>query len=209
MNPYLSSEPGFVPDPKNNDNSVNYLRRLKAETDGDSPLMPLARQHPVAPIPSEKRRSPRFRCTGSVALTPDATETRMWGTLTDISLRGCYVEMSSTLPVDTKVELVMDASGFRIRAKGIVRISYPGLGMGILITELDPAQRQSLDELLAALAATANVSSSQLVQERTAADAVDAVDPIPFLDELRRFFKSKTALTREEFIRIADRCQRP
>ena len=133
----------------------------------------------------------------------------MWGTLTDISLRGCYVEMSSTLPVDSKVDLVMDASGFRIRAKGIVRISYPGLGMGILITDLAPAQRQFLDELLATLAATANGSTSQLVQERTAADAVAAVDPIPFLDELRRFFTSKATLTREEFIRIADRCQGP
>jgi hypothetical protein len=209
VNQYLSPEPGFTPDPKNNDNSVNYLRRLKAETDAETPSAPLDHQHPAAPLRREKRRSPRFRCTGSVSLTPEGTETRMWGTLTDISLRGCYVEMSSTVPVDSKVDLVMDASGFRIRAKGVVRISYPGLGMGILITELAPDQREFLDELLSALAAGTNISTSQLVQERTAADAVAAVDPIPFLHELRRFFTSKTTLTRDEFIRIADRCQRP
>ncbi len=210
MNPYLSSEPGFTPDPKNNDNSVNYLRRLKAQTDEESVVKPApAVSRSVAPPRREQRRSPRFRCTGSVALTPENAEVRMWGTLTDISLRGCYVEMSSTLPVDTKIDLVMDASGIRIRAKGIVRISYPGLGMGILMTDLAPEQREFLDQLLAILAQAAPVASPQLVQERTAADAVAAVDPIPFLNELRRFFSSKTTLSREEFIAIADRCRRP
>jgi hypothetical protein len=133
----------------------------------------------------------------------------MWGTLTDISLRGCYVEMSSTLPVDTKVNLVMDASGFRIRAKGIVRISYPGLGMGILLTDLAPEQREFLDQLLATLAQGTLTATPQLVQERTAANAIATVDPIPFLEELGRFFTGKSTLSREDFIRIADRCQRP
>jgi hypothetical protein len=211
VNPYLSSEqPGFTPDPKNNDNSVNYLRRLKAQTEEEAPAKPMTAA-PVSAVPShrERRRSARFRCTGSVAMTPENSQVRMWGTITDISLRGCYVEMSSTLPVDTKVELVIDASGIRIRAKAVVRISYPGLGMGILISELAPEERQFLDKLLATLAQAAPVASSQLVPERTAADAIAAVDPIPFLNELRRFFASKTTLSREEFIRIADRCQRP
>lgn len=215
VNPYLSSEqPGFTPDPKNNDNSVNYLRRLKAETEAetqsDTPTSaPLAVAAGHGASGRERRRSPRFRCTGSVALTPEGTEVRMWGTLTDISLRGCYVEMSSTLPVDTKVILVMDAMGIRIRAKGIVRISYPGLGMGVLMTELAPEQRELLDQLLGNLAQAAPSPITQVVPERSAADVIAAVDPIPFLQELRRFFDSKTTLSRDEFFRIADRCQRP
>ena len=211
MNPYMATEQsGFTPDPKNNDNSVNYLRRLKAETDAEAlPKPPAAASGPTPSSQRERRRSPRFRCTGSVALTPDASQVRMWGSLTDISLRGCYVEMSSTLPVDTKVELVLDASGIRIRAKGIVRISYPGLGMGILLTELAPEQRGFLDQLLATLSQAAPASTPQVIQERSAADVIAAVDPIPFLNELRRFFDSKTTLSREEFFRIADRCQRP
>lgn len=215
MNPYLSSEePGFAPDPKNNDNSVNYLRRLKAETAADTPSNSPTHAPPTAAAGHqlsgrERRRSPRFRCTGSVALTSEGTEVRMWGTLTDISLRGCYVEMSSTLPVDTKVILVIDALGIRIRAKGIVRISYPGLGMGILMTELAPEPQEFLDQLLGRLAQAAPLSSTQMIQERSAADVIAAVDPIPFLQELRRFFDTKATLSREEFFRIADRCQRP
>lgn len=39
MNFHFSSEQtGFTPDPKNNDNSINYLRRLKAEVDADAPF---------------------------------------------------------------------------------------------------------------------------------------------------------------------------
>lgn len=208
VNPYLSSEPGFTPDPKNNDNSVNYLRRLKAEIDSDAPSTSLVHSTPTPSSERERRSSPRFRCTGSVSLTPDGTEVRMWGTLTDISLRGCYVEMSSTLPVDTKVNLVIDSSGIRIRANGIVRISYPGLGMGILLTELAPEQSEFLDQLLATLAQTALSPSTQLIQERTVGDVLAAVDPLPFLNELRRFFDGRTTISRDEFIRIADRCQR-
>jgi hypothetical protein len=210
VNSYFSSEKaGFTPDPKNNDNSVNYLRRLKAEIDAEAirnpPEAPAGQS---APARRERRRSPRFRCTGSVALMPDDSQIRMWGTLTDISLRGSYVEMSSTLPIDTKVVLVIDASGMRIHAKGIVRISYPGLGMGILLTELASEQKEFLDQLLATLSQAAPVPIPTLIQERSAADVISAVDPIPFLNELRRFFDSKTTLSREEFFRIADRCQR-
>jgi hypothetical protein len=211
VNPNTSSEQsGFTPDPKNNDNSVNYLRRLKAETEGETVLKsPSAAQARNSPHDRERRRSPRFRCTGSVALTPEGTDVRMWGTLTDISLRGCYVEMSSTLAVDTKVVLVLDALGIRIRAKGVIRISYPGLGMGILMTDLAPEQREFLNQLLGTLSQASAVPAPQLVQERSAADVIAAVDPIPFLNELRRFFDSKSPLPREEFFRIADRCQRP
>jgi hypothetical protein len=211
VNSYFSSEQsGFAPDPKNNGNGVNYLRRLKAEIGAEAARNPHeASAGQPAPAGRDRRRSPRFHCTGSVALLPDATQVRMWGTVTDISLRGCYVEMSSTLPIDTKVDMVLDASGIRIRAKGIVRISYPGLGMGILLTELPPEQKELLDQLLSKLSQTAPVPSPQLIQERSAAEALAAVDPISFLNELRRFFDSKVILSREEFFQIADRCQRP
>jgi len=206
-----TEQAGFAPDPGNNDNSVNYLRRLKAQIEAETPGTPPVHTAAVGQNPSpqrERRRSPRFRCTGSVSLIPDASQVRMWGTVTDISLRGCYVEMSSTLPVDTKVNLILDVSGIRICARGIVRISYPGLGMGILMTELVTEQREFLDQLLGTLAQAIPHASPQPIQERSAAAVIGAIDPIAFLNELNRFFDSQTLLSREEFFRIAERCQR-
>lgn len=132
----------------------------------------------------------------------------MWGTLTDISLRGCYVEMSTTFPVDTRVELVLETLGIRFRARGTVRISYPFLGMGILLTEIAPDQKVLLEGLLSTLAKTTTVSNPEVAQDSSAAETLVAADPIAFLNELKRFFDSKALLSREEFLRIAKRCRR-
>ena len=132
----------------------------------------------------------------------------MWGTLTDISLRGCYVEMSTTFPVDTKVELVLDALGIRFRARGTVRISYPFLGMGILMTEIEPDQKVLLEQLLFALAKSKNPSQPESTPHDSGTDLFVGADPIAFLNELKRYFDGKALLSREEFFRIAKLCQR-
>ncbi|HEY6302122.1 MAG TPA: hypothetical protein VIX14_03565, partial [Terriglobales bacterium] len=36
------------------------------------------------------------------------------GTLTDVSLHGCYLEMNTTFPVGTKVKLVLKSFGVRV-----------------------------------------------------------------------------------------------
>jgi hypothetical protein len=202
---------GFTPDPAPSDNSVNYLRRLKQQTEADNAsTTPTPGSAPGNGTASkkERRRSPRYKCAGSVELTQEGSGVRMWGTLTDISLRGCYVEMSTTFPVDTKVDLVLDALGFRLRAHGIVRISYPFLGMGILLRDIDPEQRLLLEKLLATLASATTVANPLVSPEKSAAEAVDAAEPITLLNEIRRFFEKNGALSREEFFRIAARCHR-
>jgi hypothetical protein len=209
----MSEPSGFTPDTRNNDNSVNYLRRLKEQIDAETAADSAQSESATTTLqsktpPRERRRSPRFKCAGSVAFTVESSQVRVWGSLTDISLRGCYVEMSNPFSIDTKVSLVIDTSGVRIRARGVVRISYPGLGMGILLTELAPEQRELLEQLLATLAHVVPPAAPELVQERTAENVLGAVDPVPFLEELQRFFTGKPNLSREEFFRIADRCHR-
>lgn len=64
------------------------------------------------------RQSPRIRCSGSVEFRSEGSDEHLWGTLTDISLHGCYVEMSDTFPVDTNVYLVLKSFGLRIQTQG-------------------------------------------------------------------------------------------
>ncbi len=215
MDPNISAEqPGLTSDPGETDNSVNYLRRLKAQTEADTSSGAAARagtQAQVQDDPSSgknRRRSPRYHCAGSAELTQEGSHVRMWGTLTDISLRGCYVEMSTTFPADTKIDLVLDAVGIRFRARGIVRISYPFLGMGILLTEIAPEQGALLDQLLATLAQATTVANPLTVREKSAADMIAAAEPMMLLKELGRFFDRKAILSREEFSQIAERCRR-
>jgi hypothetical protein len=77
----------------------------------------------------------------------------MGGTLTDISLNGCYVEMNNTYPVDTKLNLELDVISMKIKLSGIVRATYPFLGMGISFGQIEAKPLAQLQELLVALAA--------------------------------------------------------
>ena len=210
MDPYVTAE---QPDSQTTDDGASYLRRLKVQP-GEEPSSTPANVAPLAAAPQnsvpekDRRRSPRFKCAGSAEFTAEDSNVRMWGTLTDISLRGCYVEMSTTFPVDTKVALALDALGIRFRARGTVRISYPFLGMGILMTEIEPDQKVLLEQLLSELAKSDNPSQPGATPHNSATDLFVGADPIAFLNELKRFFDSKALLSREEFFRIAKLCQR-
>ena len=210
MDPYVTAE---QPDSRTTDDGASYLRRLKAQP-GEEPSSTPATVGPTAVAPQnsvpekDRRRSPRFKCAGSAEFTAEDGNVRMWGTLTDISLRGCSVEMSTTFPVDTKVALALDALGIRFRTRGTVRISYPFLGMGILITEIEPDQKVLLEQLLSALAKSSSSSQPEATPHNSANDLFVGADPIAFLNELKRHFDSKALLSREEFFRIAKLCQR-
>lgn len=132
----------------------------------------------------------------------------MWGTVTDVSLHGCYVEMNTTFPVDTKVGLVLKSFGIRIEAPGTVRASYPFLGMGICFAEIEPAQQLQLKQLLAALAGRSAVSDGMSADENNLKDSLAAADPKSFLDGIAEFFQKNQTLSRDEFHQIAKRVRR-
>ena len=109
---------------------------------------------------------------------------RLWGTLTDISLHGCYVEMNTTFPVDTKVDLVLKSCGVRIQVSGTVRASYPFLGMGVGFGKIEPEQQAHLKELLAALGGQSAFFRGSQVQESVPDNSLRSADPRELINEL-------------------------
>src|SRR6185437_11641658 len=85
----------------------------------------------VSPIGKERRRSPRQDCRLDAQVLATNSSLRMRGTITDLSLTGCYVEMLSPLPVDAEAEVVLSVGSSTLHILGKVRTSRPGLGMGI------------------------------------------------------------------------------
>jgi hypothetical protein len=120
---------------------------VPSEVNGTSQGSPI-QSHPGG---RERRRSPRFVCSGSVELLAEGSRIPLRGTLTDISLHGCYTKMSTTLPVDTNVTLAVDSLGFQFRSQATVRATYPFLGMGICFSNIEPEQQAQLKKLLAVL----------------------------------------------------------
>lgn len=219
MDPHIYPEqPGLGNDPGNDEDGANYLRRLKgtANNGGEDPV---AREAPKIAVAMaalglrERRESPRFRCSGSVEFRAAGSDARLWGTLTDISLHGCYVEMTSTFPVDTKVDLVLKSCGIQIRAVGKVRASYPALGMGICLTEVDPEQQVHLKQLLSvlnghALSVRGPVQEAAAQEEQVMKSALELADPSTLLDGIQEFFRKNKLLSCDEFHRIAKRSRR-
>src|SRR6266403_3305007 len=207
------AQPDLASDSSNGEEGVDYLRRLRGAA-LEGPPADAAVKGGEAPAAADsvawidRRKSPRLRCSGSAEVRTEGSDVCRWGTVTDISQHGCYVEMNTTFPVDTKVDLVLKSFGIRIETPGEVRASYPSLGMGICFAEIEPVQQMQLKQLLAALAGRSAVSSGISAEEKSVKDALAAADPKAFLDEITEFFQKNQLLSRNEFHQIAKRVRR-
>jgi integrase len=71
--------------------------------------------------------------------------------LTDLSLGGCYLDISSPFPVSTRVTLSMRAGSAEMRAEGVVRVMHPEKGMGVEFSQTTPEHRQAVEKFLSVL----------------------------------------------------------
>ena len=120
--------------------------------------------------------------------------------LTDLSLGGCYLEISSPFPASTRVSLSMRAGGVEVRAQGVVRIMHPEKGMGIEFTQATPEHRAAVERFLDVLNENRTLSPELLVEpEGLEADSRPARSISTEMDDpLLQLFYGDT-LTAEEF----------
>lgn len=182
---------------------ADHLSALKRGNEGRTLLDPLPAARAPAPIPGgvrEKRRSPRYKCEGSVVFRTQGIDMRTWATFTDISLGGCYVELAATFPKRTPVNMALDVKGVQVEVKGIVRTSYPLVGMGIEFTEIGERERLGLKEILLRLDGNPGPPDKiPLSVSPAAALPLLIVDPAAALNAVASFFQHNQALTREQF----------
>lgn len=84
--------------------------------------------------------------------------------LTDLSLGGCYLEISSPFPPSSHVTLSMRAGGVEVRAQGVVRIMHPDKGMGVEFTQATPEHRAALERFVGVLTDNRSLLPELLVQ---------------------------------------------
>jgi hypothetical protein len=159
----------------------------------------------------EKRRSPRYKCEGSVEICQEGFELHTWATCTDVSMHGCYVEATATYPVGTNVHVKLQANEFQVESTGCVRVAYPCLGMGIAFGEMSEENRTRLRALLRTISRPSVILGpgsspsapwgGALMSIQLPADATAA------LRALAEFFESRQLLMRDEFLRILRKSQ--
>jgi hypothetical protein len=156
-----------------------------------------------APAGSERRKSPRYNCQGSIQLREINGLAATWATFTDISLHGCYVEAATSYSIGTVLAMTIDVNGFRIEATGEVRASYPSLGMGISFTKLSDKDRGQLRELTRSISPPSMIMSTPRSPSIPRAESAPAViNAAPVLQAIQKFFENRHVMGREEFLAI-------
>jgi len=84
--------------------------------------------------------------------------------LTDLSLGGCYLEISSPFPASSLVTLSMRAAGVELHVQGVVRVMHPERGMGVEFTQNTPEHRAVLEKFVGVLTENRALSPELLVQ---------------------------------------------
>jgi len=109
----------------------------------------------------DRRQYRRYAVEGSAEMYRKGSQTRTWGPLTDISASGCYVEMYVPYGAGTELQMAIEVADAKIVAEGIVRVVYPGLGIGVEFTNIAEEDKIRLNDLLAPTSAAARSSPSR------------------------------------------------
>jgi CheY-like chemotaxis protein len=125
--------------------------------------------------------------------------------LTDLSLGGCYLEITSPFPVSTRITLSMRAAGTELRAEGIVRVMHPDKGMGVEFSQTTPEHRDLLEKFLRLLSENRDVLPELLVEpEGLETESVNAtLTPAVTDDEedtLLGLFRNQAGLPADSFL---------
>ncbi len=210
-----STLPASVETAEHEADGAAYLRALKRagnfEPPGTpAPGAPASPSLSPAPAARERRRHPRYRCEGGLQFRTAAATVQTRVTFSDLSLSGCYVELMNTCPVGTELQLSLEFRGLRVQCEGVVRTSYPFLGMGLEFTRMTEVGRQRLEEMVRSLAQddtpvqpdpTAPHDSPQYTAPAPSAEAV--------LASLQAFFATEAVLTREVFTKMLEPREKP
>jgi hypothetical protein len=160
---------------------------------------------------AEKRRSTRYKCEGSAELREDGCDVRTWSTFTDISLHGCYVEAQATYPAGTLLHMKLEAHGLRVETSGIVRVSYPYLGMGIAFQGISDDSTARLKQLLAGLSRPCLIMGPGVQSPHPSTGPMDALPPITNPESaicaMIGFFELHQILLRDDFVTLLKKSQ--
>lgn len=77
------------------------------------------------------RRSDRYPFVATAYITDQQTGSGITARLGDLSLHGCYIQMTSPLSAGTKITLHIGAGTSVFRAAGRVIHSHPNYGFGV------------------------------------------------------------------------------
>jgi c-di-GMP-binding flagellar brake protein YcgR len=124
--------------------------------------------------------------------------------LTDLSLGGCYLEVCSPFPPNTRVVLSMRAGQHELRVEGAVRVMHPEIGMGVEFTQATAEQRNHVEKFIHTLMKAGDLLPELLVEPEgleSSAQARESSRQVTEVeDPLLELFQQKASLPAELFL---------
>lgn len=96
----------------------------------------------------DRRSQPRLKCRVTIELQPEAEGAPVFGSLTDISMGGCYVETSAILSPGTKIKLGFSMEDGSLTTEGAVARIDPGSGIAVQFKEPNREGRETMLKVL-------------------------------------------------------------
>lgn len=120
--------------------------------------------------------------------------------LSDLSLGGCYLEMSSPFPVRTKVILAIQSAPPPVEIEGVVRVMHPDTGMGVEFTRSTDVQRGQAQKFIDGVMNSGEAEPRLTVKPEGMEEPSPGTADSPQEDPLLELFYRKTSLSTEDFL---------
>ena len=117
------------------------------------------------PNRKNRRLYPRLKGRVTVEFSPQASKVPVLGNLTNISLGGCYIETTTILPPDTRLDIVFSIDDGLLQAEGSVVRSDPGVGLAIKFKEGSREDRVHLQKILEFVDRTTKLYDDQYISQ--------------------------------------------
>lgn len=97
----------------------------------------------------EKRSVPRYMFIATADIVEPTNDVHMSGRISEISRKGCYLDILNTLPVGTEIKVQVTRDQGSFETPGKIIYVQEGMGMGVAFIEPAADQLEVLDSWLA------------------------------------------------------------
>jgi hypothetical protein len=99
-------------------------------------------------VENQHRRSPRYSFAATAEITADNPTASATGTVSELSLRGCRLDIKKPFPLNDPITVKISAAGELFQSKGKIIYLRPGAGAGVTFHAIGPQSRAVLQRWL-------------------------------------------------------------
>lgn len=99
---------------------------------------------------NERRRLPRYSFAANAEITADNPSAFATATVSELSLRGCRLNMKNPFPLNVPITVKISVAGEYFQSQAKIIYLQPGIGAGVTFLSIEPQSRAVLRRWLEA-----------------------------------------------------------